>query len=101
MNNFRIDPPDRYVTPTVSRPRTSLSPTKYTVGYTGLSQQSCVGIVDMSESTRISAKLPADQWGKYYEIFLNSLATELYKFGGFVIKNMGDGLLFYFSDPPG
>jgi len=101
MDRFRIDTDDKYTTPTVTRPRTSLSPIKYNVGYTGLSQQCCVGVVDMSDSTRISSQLPEDQWGKYYEIFLNSISDQLYKFGGFVIKNMGDGILFYFLDSQG
>lgn len=87
--------------PTIDNPKTSLNPVEYIVGYTGLSQNCCVGIVDMANSTRTSANLLTSQQGKYYEIFLNSISKELYKFGGHVIKNLGDGLLFYFSDPPG
>ena len=101
MGDFRINSSDTFALPKINRPRTSLSPIKYSVGYTGLSLQCVVGIVDLVESTRISAHMPSNQWGKYYEIFLNSVSNDLYKFGGFVIKNVGDGLLFYFSDPPG
>ena len=101
MSDFRIDPLGTFTVHKIDRPRTSLSPIKYNVGYTGLSLQCVVGIIDLVESKRISAHMPANQWGKYYEIFLNSISNELYKFGGFVIKNVGDGLLFYFSDPPG
>jgi adenylate cyclase len=98
---FRIDPSDTFTVPKTNRSRTSLSPIQYAVGYTGLSLQCCVGIVDLVKSTKVSAHMPPDQLGKYYEIFLNSISKELYKFGGFVVKNVGDGLLFYFSDPPG
>jgi class 3 adenylate cyclase len=37
-------------------------------------------------------------WGKYYEIFLNSMAKVLPRFGGVVIKNQGDSLLYYFPE---
>lgn len=99
MRDFDINPSKSIVIPRISRSRTSsLSPIKYSVGYTGLSLPCVVGIIDLVESTKISAHMPPNQWGRYYEIFLNSISNDLYKFGGFVIKNVGDGLLFYFSD---
>jgi len=100
MHDFRIDPSNSIAIPRINRSRTSsLSPIKYSVGYTGMSLPCVVGIVDLVDSTKISAHMISSQWGKYYEIFLNSISNVLYKFGGFVIKNVGDGLLFYFSDP--
>lgn len=96
MNNFNVEPPSGYSTPMVPRPRTDLSPSTYVVGYTGLSRKYCIGIIDMVNSTDISHKLSTVQWGKYFEIFLNRIANILSTFDGFVIKNTGDGLLFYF-----
>ena len=50
----------------------------YLVDFLETSQSYCVGIVDMVDS------------------FLNSMAEMVEKFGGFVIKNIGDSLLYYF-----
>lgn len=92
---------NEHISPITSTSKSFLDPTEYSVGDTGLTQYCCVGIVDMAESTRTSAHMLTSQQGRYYEIVLNSLSKELYEFGGFVIKNLGDGLLFYFSNPPG
>ena len=35
---------------------------------------------------------------KYYQFFLNSMAKIVSRFGGFVIKNVGDCLLYYFPE---
>jgi len=59
----------------------------------------CVGIVDIANSTKIIAKLPPSKAASYYEFFLNHMATILNKFGGVLIKNVGDSLLFCFPDP--
>jgi len=59
----------------------------------------CVGIVDIANSTKIIAKLPPSKTASYYELFLNQMATILNKFGGVLIKNVGDSLLFCFPDP--
>ena len=37
---------------------------------TGLSKSYCVGMVDMVNSTKISAGMNELEWCKYYEIFL-------------------------------
>jgi len=70
----------------------------YTVNFLETSQNYCVGLVDIVNSTKISASLPPQKLSKYYEVFLNSMAQIVEKFGGFVIKNIGDSLLFYFPD---
>ncbi len=62
------------------------------------SQSYCVGLVDIVNSTKISTTLTPKKLSKYYEVFLNSMAQLIEKFGGFVIKNIGDSLLFYFPD---
>ncbi len=58
----------------------------------------CVGIVDIANSTKITAKLPPSKAASYYEFFLNHMATILNKFGVTLIKNVGDSLLFYFPE---
>jgi len=68
----------------------------YLVDFLETSQSYCVGIVDMVDSTKIAASLNQKKLSKYYEIFLNSMAEMVEKFGGFVIKNIGDSLLYYF-----
>jgi class 3 adenylate cyclase len=70
----------------------------YTVNFLETSQNYCVGLVDIINSSKISASLSPQKLSKYYEIFLNSMAQIVEKFGGFVIKNIGDSLLFYFPD---
>jgi len=70
----------------------------YTVNFLETSQNYCVGLVDIVNSTNISASLTQHKLSKFYEIFLNSMAQIVEKFGGFVIKNIGDSLLFYFPD---
>ncbi len=70
----------------------------YVVNFLETSQSYCVGLVDIVNSTKISASLTQHKLSKYYEVFLNSMAQIVEKFGGFVIKNIGDSLLFYFPD---
>jgi len=70
----------------------------YLVAFSGLSKSYCVGLVDMVNSTKISAKMNEIDWCRYYEIFLNSMARILPRFGGKVIKNQGDSLLYYFPE---
>lgn len=56
----------------------------------------CVGVVDMVSSTSITMKMPPDKASRYYSIFLNGLAEVVARFGGIVVKNVGDSLLYYF-----
>ncbi len=58
----------------------------------------CVGIIDMVNSTRITAALSSHQMSKYYCLFINWATAVVRGYGGTVVKNIGDGLLFYF--PP-
>jgi two-component system, OmpR family, response regulator ChvI len=59
----------------------------------------CVCIVDMVNSSQITAKIAdGNKIRKYYEIFLNAMAALAKNFGAKVIKNVGDALLFYFPD---
>lgn len=61
----------------------------------------CVGIVDIVGSTKVTAKLPYSQVGKYYGIFLNTMTVIVKRFGGIVVKNGGDSLLYYFQAKSG
>ena len=70
----------------------------YMVAFSGQSRSFCVGIVDVVNSTKISASLNEKEWCKYYTIFLNSMSKILQKFDGQAIKNGGDSLLYYFPE---
>ena len=75
-----------------------MSTSDYLVAFSGQTQNYCVGIVDMVNSTKMAATLGAAKISTYYQIFLNSMSKILSRFGGFVIKNIGDSLLFYFPE---
>ena len=83
---------------TVGHARTDMGFSDYMVAFSGLSKSYCVGIVDMVNSTKISASLNEKEWCKYYTVFLNSMSKILQKFGGQAIKNGGDSLLYYFPE---
>ena len=70
----------------------------YIVGFSGHTSSYCVGMVDMVNSTKIASQMPLQKSAKYYEIFLNTMARVLNRFGGMIVKNVGDGLLFYFPE---
>jgi len=61
-------------------------------------ENDCVGVIDMSDSTRISSKLSDDDVSKMYEIFLNFMAKIILKHKGEVVKNIGDALMFRFAN---
>ncbi len=59
----------------------------------------CICFVNMIDSTKIIAKIThADKIRKYYSIFLNAIAANAKNFGAKEIKNVGDGLIFYFPN---
>lgn len=61
------------------------------------SRMCCVGFVDMVDSTRITASLTTRQMSKYYSLFINWVSGIISGYNGKVVKNTGDGLLFYFA----
>ncbi len=61
-------------------------------------QNDCVGVIDMTDSTRISSKLSNEDVSKMYEIFLNFMAKIVHKHNGEVVKNIGDALMFRFAN---
>ena len=52
----------------------------------------------MKDSTKISAGLSDEDVTKMYEIFLNFMAEIVRKHNGEVVKNIGDALMFRFSN---
>lgn len=68
----------------------------YNVTFCPETENYCVGMVDMENSTRISAILGSEKMSLYYQIFLNSMSKILNEFDGKVVKNIGDCLLYYF-----
>lgn len=70
----------------------------YLVSFSSKTEDHCIGIVDMVDSTIISARLGSEKMSRYYQIFLNSMSKIINRFDGKVIKNIGDCLLYYF--PP-
>jgi len=70
----------------------------YSVTLSGSSESYSIGLVDIVNSTRIIANLPQNKVCGYFEIFLNSLSKVIGRFGGVVIKNVGDSLLFTFPN---
>ena len=62
------------------------------------SENYCVCIVDIKDSTKITLKLTDSESSSLYRIFLNSMAMIVRDFEGRVVKNIGDALLFYFPN---
>ncbi len=75
-----------------------MSTSDYLVAFSGQTQNYCVGMVDMANSTKMAATLGTVKISRYYQIFLNSMSKILSRFGGSVIKNIGDCLLYYFPE---
>jgi class 3 adenylate cyclase len=58
----------------------------------------CVGFIDIVNSTSLTAGLTRHQMSNYYSLFINWVTGIIGGYGGKLVKNTGDGLLFYF--PP-
>ena len=71
---------------------------EYQVAFSGKSESYCIGMVDIVNSTRISANLHEREWCKFYVVFLNSMSKILKRFGAVPLKNGGDSLLYYFPE---
>ena len=55
-----------------------------------------IGMVDMVNSTKITAQIGPVQTARYFQVFLNSMSKILSRYDGTVFKIAGDCLLFYF-----
>ena len=71
------------------------------ISFNGGYKNYCICIVDIVNSSKITAPLSKDKVCKYYSIFLNSMAIIAKEFGGKVVKNIGDSLLYYFPETSG
>lgn len=61
-------------------------------------QNDCVGVIDMKDSTKISEKLSDESVTKLYEIFLNFMAKIVREYNGELVKSIGDALMFRFQN---
>ena len=66
------------------------------VSFSGEQDHCCVAMVDIVNSTKISASLSSEKLCKYYSMFLNSMAAIARQYEAKVVKNIGDSILFYF-----
>ena len=66
------------------------------ISFNGGYKNYCICIVDIVNSSKITAPLSKEKVCKYYSVFLNSMAMIAKEFGGKVVKNVGDSLLYYF-----
>lgn len=71
---------------------------QYMVNFLRKSEHYCIGVVDIVNSSEISSLLTTKELEKYYGSFLNIMANLVDQYKGFVIKNIGDCLLFYFPN---
>ena len=66
------------------------------ISFSGSFSDYFISIVDIVDSTKITSFLSHRQACKYYAIFLNAMAAIVEDFGGKIVKNVGDSLLYYF-----
>ena len=66
------------------------------ISFEEIYQNYCVGIVDVVNSTKIISKLSQEKACIYYSVFLNTIGYIAQSHGAKVVKNIGDGVLFYF-----
>jgi two-component system, OmpR family, response regulator ChvI len=70
------------------------------ISFLNRSMNCCIGFVDMVNSTKAIAEMVSDphKMGKYYAIFINTMAILARNYGAKIIKNAGDALIFYFPE---
>jgi len=68
------------------------------ISFSNQCQNYAVCIVDIVNSTHTTATLTNGRACMYYSIFLNSMNSIIRRFGGKVVKNVGDSLLYYFPN---
>jgi class 3 adenylate cyclase len=68
------------------------------VAFSGMAKSYCIGLVDICDSTKISANMNEKEWASYYSFFLNTMAKIIPRYGGVPLKNGGDSLLYYFPE---
>jgi len=97
MSKLHNSQPEEYFSNIKSELVRRLRSTTYNeITFSGNYKSCCVGIVDAVNSTNTTAKLVNGKLCKYYSIFLNAMSVIIKEFGGVVVKNVGDSLLYYF-----
>jgi class 3 adenylate cyclase len=67
------------------------------VRFSGVTMKSCVGFIDLVDSTKNIATMDnLESIRRYYSTFINSISKIVKSYGGKVLKNIGDSILFYF-----
>ena len=67
------------------------------IKFINYTQQYCIGIIDIVNSTNETSKISSpSKLRKYYSLFLNTMSSVINNCNGKVIKNIGDSLFFYF-----
>jgi CheY-like chemotaxis protein len=68
------------------------------ISFLNESDSYCVCYIDMIRSTEVISQISTvpNKIRNYYSIFLNSMSAIVKKYGGVIIKNIGDSLVFYF-----
>ena len=67
------------------------------VRFSGVTMKSCVGFIDLVDSTKNIAIMDnLESIRRYYSTFINSISKIVKSYGGKVLKNIGDSILFYF-----
>ena len=69
------------------------------LNFANYSENDCVCMIDIKDSTKITSNLTDSQSSKLYGLFLNTMASIVRSHKGIVVKNIGDALLFYFKSP--
>ena len=73
------------------------------ISFIGGSQNCCVCIIDIVDSTRITTVeiLDSEKIKIYYSVFINTMAAIVRNFDGTIIKNTGDSVIYYFPKTMG
>ena len=71
------------------------------ISFSHKTEQCCVALVDIVNSTNITARLPNTFACMYYDVFLNMMSAIAVDSGAAVVKNIGDSLLFYYPSTIG
>lgn len=70
---------------------------KEEISFSSKSESYCVSFVDIVNSTNITAQIShTEKIGKYYSIFINTMATLARDYGAKITKNAGDSLIYFF-----
>jgi len=70
---------------------------KEEISFSSKSEKYCVSFVDIVNSTNITAQIShTEKIGKYYSIFINTMATLARNYGAKITKNAGDSIIYYF-----